>query len=232
MNWFLYLIECDDGSIYTGIAVDVAARYAAHANGTGARYTRMHPPRRLLASIAYVDRSTASKAEYEVKQMTAREKALFAEQHAPDQETMDTAHAQSRLRISSKVSIPVSEVELHAMRAQGAGGQNVNKVSSAIHLRFDIAASSLPDFYKQRLLALNDQRLTKDGVIVMKSQEHRSQELNRATGLQRLQELIQSVAIDPIPRKPTKPSRGEKQKRLETKGKRGEIKATRAKVVE
>ncbi|HEY9654941.1 MAG TPA: alternative ribosome rescue aminoacyl-tRNA hydrolase ArfB, partial [Crinalium sp.] len=115
---------------------------------------------------------------------------------------------------------------------QGAGGQNVNKVATAIHLRFDVGASSLPDRYKERLLQLTDQRLTKDGVIVIKAQEHRSQEQNREEALRRLQELVKSVAIVPKRRKPSKPTRSSQRKRLDSKSKRGQIKAARGKVVD
>jgi ribosome-associated protein len=126
--------------------------------------------------------------------------------------------------------VPESEVDISAIRAQGAGGQNVNKVSSAIHLRFTINASSLPDQIKQRLLALNDQRITKDGVIVIKSQVHRSQEKNRADALQKLNELIAGVALVPKLRRPTKPSRSSQTKRLEGKNQRGQVKSMRGKV--
>ena len=122
------------------------------------------------------------------------------------------------------------EVEFSAIRAQGAGGQNVNKVSSAIHLRFDIHASSLPDALKQRLLSLNDSRITQEGVLVLKAQQHRTQEMNRSDALNRLQEVIDSVATPPKPRRATKPSYGAKQRRLEGKSQRSEIKSSRGRV--
>jgi ribosome-associated protein len=136
------------------------------------------------------------------------------------------------LKISSHLTIPLADIEFSAIRAQGAGGQNVNKVSSAIHLRFDIAASSLPEIHKQRLLRLKDQRVSGDGVIVIKAQRYRSQEKNRQEALERLGELIRAAIAVPKPRKPTRPTAGSKIKRLESKVKRGKIKAMRAKPVD
>ncbi len=136
------------------------------------------------------------------------------------------------IHICGSVTIPVSEIDISAIRAQGAGGQNVNKVSSAIHLRFDIAASSLPQAYKERLLALRDQRITKEGVVVIKAQQHRGQEKNKEEALLRLQELVCSIAVPRKKRKPTKPTRSSQRRRLDSKTKRGAVKLTRGKVTD
>lgn len=133
-------------------------------------------------------------------------------------------------QISKNLSIPASEIDISAIRSQGAGGQNVNKVATAIHLRFDIMASSLPDWYKERLLQLRDRRITTDGVVVIKSQEHRSQERNRDEAYDRLRSLILSVAVVVLPRKLTKPSRGQNRRRLEEKKRQSQIKALRKEV--
>jgi ribosome-associated protein len=136
----------------------------------------------------------------------------------------------SGLQISSAVALPLEEVEITAIRAQGAGGQHVNKVSSAIHLRFNIADSSLPEFYKQRLTRQRDNRISNDGVIVIKAQRFRSQDKNRADALERLQDLIRSAAATQKARRPTKPTRSSKKKRVDGKTRRGKVKSLRGKV--
>ena len=134
------------------------------------------------------------------------------------------------LNISNNVSLDENEITFEAIRAQGSGGQKVNKTSAAIHLRFDIAASSLPDFYKEKLLALKDKRITKEGIIVIKSQQHRSQEQNRDEALERLVELIKSVNVIQKKRVPTKPTKGSVNRRLQSKKKHAGKKRLRGKV--
>lgn len=136
------------------------------------------------------------------------------------------------LTISQNVAIPDDEIEFSAIRAQGSGGQNVNKVSSAIHLRFNIHTSSLPAFYKEQLLKIKDRRMSKEGIIIIKAQKFRTQEKNRVDALERLQALIKSAAVTQKPRRPTRPSKGAKKRRMDSKKQRGKIKLLRGKVVD
>ena len=144
----------------------------------------------------------------------------------------DEPTGRERLAISNRVAIPLQEIELAPMRSSGPGGQNVNKVATAIHLRFDIRASSLPEVYKSRLLALRDRRVTRDGVIVIKAQGERTQEGNRAAALERLAELIRGVATVQKKRVPTRPTRASKTRRLDAKTRHGRAKRLRGRVEE
>jgi ribosome-associated protein len=134
------------------------------------------------------------------------------------------------IALSGQVSIPIDEISLKAIRATGSGGQNVNKVSTAIHLRFDIGASSLPEFYKQRLLGLNDQRVSSDGVIIIKAQKHRTQEKNRQEALNRLRDMIIDAAAVQKNRRPTRPTKGSQTRRMDKKTRKGRTKSLRGRV--
>jgi len=136
----------------------------------------------------------------------------------------------STLKISNHVTLPENEIEISAVRARGPGGQSVNKVASAVHLRFDIRASSLPDFYKNRLLKLEDRRITRDGVVIIKAQRYRSQEKNREDALHRLRKLIKKAAVNRRPRIPTRPPKSAASRRLDEKTRRSKLKARRGKV--
>lgn len=136
------------------------------------------------------------------------------------------------LRISDNITIPLAEIEIQAIRSQGSGGQNVNKVSTAIHLRFDIKASSLPEIYKERLLNLKDSRISSEGVVIIKAQRYRSQIKNKEDALNRLLEIIKNVTIQAKPREPTKPTRASKKKRLESKAIQSRRKSLRGKIEE
>ncbi len=133
------------------------------------------------------------------------------------------------LSISNQVSIPLAEIEMQAIRAQGAGGQNVNKVSSAIHLRFNYRRSSLPDFYKEQLASMADQRISSDGTIVIKAQRFRTQDKNRADALERLRALVASAGVTRKKRRPSRPSKNARKKRMDSKTRRGQIKSLRSK---